>query len=58
MHARRSLRIFSKVGIAAGAVPLDLPFDASDPDWKLRSAGMFRAYNAAAHLYGLCRGWL
>jgi hypothetical protein len=58
MHAPRSLRIFSKVGIAADAVPLDVPFDADDPDWKLRSVGMFRAYNAAAHLYGLCRGWL
>ena len=58
MHAPRSVRIFSKVGISADAVPVDLPFDRRDPDWKLRSAGIFRLYNAAAYVYCACRGWL
>jgi hypothetical protein len=57
LHARRSLRIFSKAGIAADAVPLALPFDRRDPDWKLRSAGIFRLYNLAADVYCRCRGW-
>lgn len=58
MHARRAVKIFAKVGIEASAIGLDLPFDSADPDWKLRSAGIFRAYNVAAHLYCVCRGWV
>ena len=58
MHAPRSLRIFSKVGMTADAVPMDLPFDGHDPDWKLRSSGIFRVYNTVAHVYCRCRGWL
>lgn len=58
MHARRAVRIFEKVGIAATAIGLDLPFDPRDGDWKLRSAGVFRVYNVIADLYGRCRGWV
>ena len=58
MHAPRALRILAKAGVRASAVSLDLPFDPNDPDWKLRSAGVFRFYNAAAHVYCFCRGWM
>jgi uncharacterized SAM-binding protein YcdF (DUF218 family) len=58
LHARRSVRIFSKMGIPADPVPLDLPFERDDPDWKLRSAVHFKLYSAAAHVYCRCRGWL
>ena len=58
LHARRAIGIFRKVGIQATATGLDLTFDREDPDWKLRSVGAFRVYNAAAHIYGLCRGWV
>jgi hypothetical protein len=58
LHARRAIRVFAKVGINASAVGLDLPFNREDPDWKLRSAGIFRAYNIAAYVYCVCRGWV
>ena len=58
MHAGRAIRIFRKAGIHGSVVGLDLPFDHRDPDWKLRSAGIFRAYNAAAYVYGFLRGWI
>jgi hypothetical protein len=58
LHARRSVRIFSAAGVAATGVPLDLPFDPADPDWKLRSARIFRLYNHAAWVYCLARGWV
>ena len=58
IHARRAIRIFAKVGIVASAVGMDLPFDREDPDWKLRSAGIFRVYNMAAHVYCVCRRWV
>ena len=58
MHARRAVRIFEKTGTEATAIGLDLAFDREDPDWKLRGAGVFRAYNMAAHVYCVCRGWL
>jgi uncharacterized SAM-binding protein YcdF (DUF218 family) len=57
MHASRALRIFSKVGIQASALRMDLAFDSNDPDWKLRSAGVFRVYNFAANVYCVLRGW-
>lgn len=57
LHAGRAIRIFRKARIEATAVGLDLPFDRHDPDWKLRSAAVFRAYNLAAYVYGICRGW-
>jgi hypothetical protein len=58
LHAKRSVRIFAKLGISASPVPLALPFDRNDPDWKLRSAMAFRLYNAAAYIYCRWRGWL
>ncbi len=58
LHAGRSVRIFSKLGLSAAPVAVDLPFDRGDPDWKLRSAPIFRLYNAAAYVYCACRGWL
>lgn len=58
LHAERSVRIFSKLGLSARPVSLALPFDGTDPDWKLRSAMAFRLYNAAACVYCRCRGWL
>jgi len=58
MHASRAVRILARVGVKASAIGMDLPFDRNDPDWKLRSAGMFRLYNAAAYLYCLVRGWV
>lgn len=58
MHVRRAVRILARAGVEASAVSLDLPFDPKDPDWKLRSAGMFRAYNVAANVYCWLRGWI
>ena len=58
IHARRSVRIFAHVGLSATAVPLDVPFDPRDPDWKLRSAAIFHLYNGAAYVYCRYRGWL
>lgn len=57
MHAARALRIFRKVGIEASAVAVSARFKADDPDWKLRSAAIFRLYNLAAEVYCRCRGW-
>ena len=57
IHAGRAGRTFARLGIAATVIGLDIPFDREDPDWKLRSAPLFRAYNAVALLYGVCRGW-
>jgi hypothetical protein len=58
LHARRSRRIFRRLGIDAVTIPLDLPFDPRDRDWKLRSARIFRIYNAGAWLYCAAHGWV
>jgi hypothetical protein len=58
MHAPRAVRIFRKAGINASAIAIDVPFKAGDPDWKLRSAAIFRMYNLAAEVYCFARGWV
>src|SRR5262245_9870646 len=58
MHAGRAVRIFARVGIPASAVPIELPFNPADRDWKLRSAAVFRVYTLAAYVYCRLRGWL
>jgi hypothetical protein len=58
MHAPRSVRIFSRLGLTAEAVSLNLPFDPRDRDWKLRSAAIFRFYNILAYAYCYARRWI
>lgn len=58
LHARRAARMFRAAGISCVRDGLDLPFDRTDPDWKLRSEPIFRAYNTAAWVYCFARGWL
>ncbi len=58
MHAPRSVRIFDRLGIRADAMPLDLPFNRADGDWKLRSASIFRIYNGVAYVYCFLRRWI
>ncbi len=57
-HGRRAARMFRALGMRPKLDGLDLPFERRDPDWKLRSAAMFRAYNTAAWAYCFARGWL
>jgi uncharacterized SAM-binding protein YcdF (DUF218 family) len=58
LHAARSRRIFARLGIRAIPVSLDLRFDPADPDWKLRSARIFRFYNGLAWVYCFARRWV
>ena len=58
LHGRRAARMFRALGMRTKLDGLDLPFDRRDPDWKLRSEAIFRAYNTAAWLYCFARGWL
>jgi hypothetical protein len=58
LHGRRAARMFRRQGFRTTLVGLDLPFDAQDPDWKLRSEGLFRVYNAMAWVYCAARGWV
>lgn len=58
LHGARARRIFRAVGLEANLDGLDVPFDAADPDWKLRSRTIFRLYDAGAWAYCFARGWL
>jgi hypothetical protein len=58
LHGRRAARMFRALGMQSRLDGLDLPFDRTDPDWKLRSALIFRIYNAGAWVYCFARGWL
>jgi hypothetical protein len=58
LHAGRAERIFNRCQIRATFVGLDLPFSPDDPDWKLRSSAVFRAYDRMAGLYCRARGWV
>jgi len=53
LHAERAARVFARCGLRAAFIPLEVPFSAGDPDWKLKSDRMFRMYNHAATL--LCQ---
>ncbi len=57
-HGPRAARMFGALGMDAELIGLDIPFDRGDPDWKLRSESIFRAYNAGAWAYCFARGWL
>lgn len=52
LHAKRASAIFANVGLVCEFEGLDLPFNRSDPDWKLTSSLMFRLYNVAASVHG------
>lgn len=58
LHGARARRMFRAVGLDAALDAVDVPFAPDDPDWKLRSTAMFRAYNTAAWAYCFARGWL
>lgn len=58
LHGPRAARMFRKLGFRTTLVGLDLPFNAQDPDWKLRSQTVFRVYNAMAWVYCAARGWV
>jgi hypothetical protein len=58
LHGARAARMFRKTGFRTTLVGLALPFNAQDPDWKLRSEGIFRVYNAIAWVYCFARGWV
>jgi uncharacterized SAM-binding protein YcdF (DUF218 family) len=58
LHARRAARIFRAAGVTCVREDVDVPFDRTDPDWKLRSEPIFRIYNTVAWAYCFARGWL
>jgi len=58
LHGARARRIFRAAGLDAALDAVEVPFQANDPDWKLRSSAIFRVYNTGAWAYCFARGWL
>ena len=58
LHGARAQRMFQAMGLDAALDAIDLPFDAADADWKLRSESVFRLYNAVAWAYVFVRRWV
>jgi hypothetical protein len=57
IHANRASRILARCHVTAKIFHVDSAFDRADLDWKLRSAGRFKAYNHLAGIYCSLRRW-